>query len=239
MTWRGGWALMGILALLGACTAALAPNEPREGMPAMLSSAEGDRSSVPSQPRASLGAPQRRVGTMAAHASGHCRQQECALGSLVADAAVWHYAGQGAVAAILPSNAIRGFLREGEVSSGDVEAALASARVGVREMRGAEIRVRLEEALRAAGNDGAFFPQVSGLRYVWSPSHPPGRRLMSVEIADASGRLAPLSSGRLYRVALRTTDGAGTDVDLARAFALYLEQRSPLALPAPGRIVER
>jgi len=235
---RGGAAAIGFVALLAACTAAYLPSEPREGAPGPGPLSDGARSGT-AQPLAVLGAPDRRVGRIAAHASGHCRLQECALGSLVADAVLWHYANQGAVAAILPSNAIRGFLREGDVRNGDIETALAAERVGVREMRGAEIRVRLEEALRASTGEAAAFPQVAGLRYVWSPSHPPGRRLMSVEVADGAGRYAPLSIGKLYRVALRTAEASGGDVDLPRIFAVYLEQRSPLIPPAPGRIVER
>lgn len=229
----------GFALLLAACTVAYLPTDKSASPP--TETATTAAGGMEAATRRASTEPGRRLGRIAGNASGHCRAQECALGSLVADAVLWRLADKGAVAAILPSHAIRGFLREGDIMSGDVEAAIAQERMIVRDLRGADIRARLEEALGGAGQESGQVPQVSGLRYVWSPSHPPGRRLMSATIADAKGVHAPLSSGKTYRIAVNGVAEAERDgaVDIAHALIALLESQSPLAVPSPGRIVER
>lgn len=238
MTRHGAAAFVFVL-LLAACSVAYLPSD--QGQPSSTEPAAARLATAPeSRARAAQG-PARRVGSLAQAASGHCLQQECPLGNLLADAVLAHFADVGAVAAILPSRTVRGFLREGEISNHDVDGAVARELMSVRDLRGAELRAYLEEALKGAGGDAQLFPQVAGLRYVWSPNHPPGRRLISVQVADRKGGFEPLVNGRPYRVALNGGSNAPSlaSVDAAQAFTAYLERRSPVASPASGRIVER
>jgi len=236
---RSGIAAALTLALLAACTATYLPTESRmTAGPSSTPSPMGVAKPASIDPP---NTPARKVGVLAATISGHCLQQECALGNLLADAVLWQLAEKGAAAVILPSRAVRGFLREGDVTSRDLETAIAREIVSLRDMRGAEIRSHLEDALKPSGAGATAFPQVAGLRYVWSPSHPPGRRLMSVQIADGKGGFEPLVNSRPYRIAVDGATNAPVlaTVETDRALAAYLERRSPLPAPSNGRIVER
>lgn len=237
---RAGATAIGIVLALAACAVATLPDGHNSNRASVKSNAAGD-GALASAKTPRHAAPARGVGRIDTTASGHCRLQECPLGSLVADAVLWRLRDRNVRAALLPSGAIKGFLREGDVTTADIEAAIDAVAIDVKGVPGSELRDAIEAALASANSDPRAFPQVSGLRYVWSPSHPPGRRLMSVEIADDQGRYRPIVSSERYGVAFGTGARSASPelADAARSLTAYLENQSPLRVPPAGRIVQR
>lgn len=142
----------------------------------------------------------RPVGSMpAALGNAECRQGECALGNLVAEAILAR--APGAEIAITNGGGLRAGLPDGTVTYGDVLTTLPFGNtVATMGLRGADVVAALENGLSQGAGTAGRFPQVAGIRFAWDPAAPPGSRVRSVEVAQG-GRFAALDPGRVYRVA--------------------------------------
>lgn len=178
-----------------------------------------------------------------------CRIAECALGSFLANSILATV--RGADLAIINGGGLRIGLPAGDIKLGDVMGMLPYGNtVATVELRGADVAAAIVNGLSRAGQ-GAF-PQVAGLRYTWTPTAEPTKRLRRIEVRNPDGSFAPLDPERVYRVAthnyMRTGgDGytmmrdrgmnpydGGTSLDLLMAAAIG--QAAPFAPATDGRI---
>jgi 2',3'-cyclic-nucleotide 2'-phosphodiesterase (5'-nucleotidase family) len=141
------------------------------------------------------------------------RRRETALGDLVADAV---RRAAGAEVAIVNGGGIRASIRQGTVRLKELYTALPYENYVVAfDLSGRDLKRALEHGVAAAEHGDGRFPQVSGLRFTWSPSANPGRRIRKVLIA---GR--PLEPERRYRVATHDFLAAGGD-----GYRIFVEAR--------------
>ncbi len=135
------------------------------------------------------------------------RQQESNLGNFIADVM---RAAVGADVAITNGGGIRtnALFPAGRITRKDVLAWLPFGNVVVKvAVTGAVIRQALENGVSQWEQVAGRFPQVSGLRYTFSPSRPVGSRILEVQVGDR-----PLDPAATYTVAtndflLRGGDG--------------------------------
>jgi 5'-nucleotidase len=93
---------------------------------------------------------------------------------------------------------------------------------------------------------------VSGLRLLWDPSQPPGKRVVKIEVPLSTG-WGPIEPGKTYRVATNdymvsggddyTMLKAGANINnlgfmLYEVLADYIRQNSPVNPPIDGRILQ-
>lgn len=151
-----------------------------------------------------------------------CRQEECAAGDVLAEAMLDAGRRYKAVAALVNGGSVRAGIAEGKVTLGDVLTAYPFANtLTVVTVSGTALRKALEHGLASVGLQSGLgrFPQVAGLRYAYDPGKPAGRRVVSVEVADASGRFAPLAPEADYRLAINSFLYRGGD-----GYAVFADQ---------------
>ncbi|MBI4455123.1 MAG: 5'-nucleotidase C-terminal domain-containing protein [Acidobacteria bacterium] len=123
---------------------------------------------------------------------------ETNLGSFIADT---YRKATGADVALVNGGSIRSntAFGPGILTQGDILSILPFENPMVKvEVSGAVLRVALEHGLGrvAEHKENGRFPQVSGLRYVFDPHHPPGSRLIRVTVGDK-----PLDEEKTYTLA--------------------------------------
>lgn len=151
------------------------------------------------------------------------RERETSLGDLVADVV---RRSSGADVALINGGGIRAGVRKGPVRLKDLYAALPFENyVVVLELTGRQLLQALEHGVSWVAEGQGGFPQVSGLRFTWSPARESGRRVRAVFVGDE-----PLEPDRRYRVATHDFLAAGGD-----GYRIFLEAR-PGRTP-PGRRV--
>lgn len=184
-----------------------------------------------------------------------CRQEECAAGDVLAESLLAGGRRFGATIALTNGGSIRAGIAPGKITLGDVLTAYPFPNtLAVLTLAGADLKAALEHGVASVGlTDGTGrFPQVAGLRYAYNPAAPAGKRIVSIEAADAAGRFTPLDPAADYRIAvsdflLRGGDGYamfgknGRDVEgdgmaVADLVAQWLGAHDPLRLELDGRI---
>jgi 5'-nucleotidase len=187
-----------------------------------------------------------------------CRREECVGGDLLTEAMLAGGRKQGAVAALANGGGVRAGIAPGDVTLGDVLTAYPFTNtLSVVTLSGADLLAALEYAVSAVGlHEGSGrFLQVAGLRYVYDMGKPVGSRIVSVQIADASGRFSSIHPKADYRIAIsdflaRGGDGftvfsqKGRDVEgdglaLSELVARWITAKSPVKLALDGRIEEK
>lgn len=186
-----------------------------------------------------------------------CRMGECPIGNLVADAMLWAAADRDAQIAFTNGGGIRAGIPAGDISRGRIIEVLPFGNtLSYFEMRGADIKVALENSVSRAdnpmgGGTGRFL-HVSGLRYTWNPDLPTGARVVKVEARNQHGTFEPIKSDSHYKVVTnsflrRGGDGYTVFVEKAinpqddgptldEAVAGYIAAYSPVAPQVEGRI---
>jgi len=177
-----------------------------------------------------------------------CRLKECALGNLVAEAALaWV---PSAEIAMVNGGGLRASLPAGTITYGDVLAVLPFGNtLAMVTIRGGALREALENGLSRLPQPAGRFPHVAGLRIIFDPAAPPGRRIR--EMSTASG---PLDPDRAYRVVTNNFMRAGGDgyaalrdaaldaydegPPLEEVLADYIAARGKLAPVTDGRITQ-
>ncbi|MCR0983934.1 5'-nucleotidase C-terminal domain-containing protein [Roseomonas pecuniae] len=175
-----------------------------------------------------------------------CREGECGLGNLVAEAALART--PGAEIAIVNGGGMRAGLPAGTLTYGDVLAVLPFGNtLATLTIRGGALRAALENGLSRLPTPAGRFPQLAGLRLTFDPAAPPGQRLREVRTADG-----PLDPDRAYRVVTNNFMRGGGDgyavlrnealeayddgPPLEEVVADHLQARGPVAPVLDGRI---
>ena len=171
-----------------------------------------------------------------------CRDGECALGDLVADA---HRETMKADVAFTNAGGLREDLPAGTLTWGDLfDAQPFQNRLVAMEMTGAEILEVLESQWRAHGRPR--FLQVSGLRYTWSRARPVGKKIVRATIGTD-----PIRREATYVVACNDYLAQGGDgfpgfrdgrkrrtgpTDLDALVKWVESQKGPIAPAVDGRV---
>jgi len=135
----------------------------------------------------------------------HIRTRETNFGRLCADA-LRHMT--GADIAIINGGGIRRSIAKGEITKGDIIAAIPFAdAVATKEATGAQIMEILEHGFRGLPAENGAFPQISGLQVRVDPAKPAGKRVASALLPGGK----PLDPQRRYILAVSDFLAAGGD----------------------------
>ncbi|MDR3523587.1 MAG: 5'-nucleotidase C-terminal domain-containing protein [Acetobacteraceae bacterium] len=137
-----------------------------------------------------------------------CRVAECSFGNFIADALL--AATPSADVALFNGGGMRTGLPAGKITLGDVLTALPYGNTTATvQVSGDDLRQTLANGVARAGS-GAF-PQIGGMRFVWSPQAPKDQRLGRVDIRQHDGGYAPLDPMRVYTVVTNNFIRTGGD----------------------------
>ncbi|MEJ2119979.1 MAG: 5'-nucleotidase C-terminal domain-containing protein, partial [Alphaproteobacteria bacterium] len=181
-----------------------------------------------------------------------CRSRECTMGNMVADALVWKTRAQGTQIAFVNGGGVRASMAKGPATMGSILVVLPFQNaLATLKLKGHDIRAALEHGVSQVKEGAGRFPQVSGMRFVWDPAKPVGRRIVSVDVRSADG-WQPLKDDAVYKVATIDYLRGGGDgytvfkekaiepydggVNLEDAVAEYIAAHSPLRGKRDGRI---
>jgi 5'-nucleotidase len=196
----------------------------------------------------------RVIGAAAADlVQANCRKEECLMGSVIADAILDKVKHLGVTAAIQNGGGVRAAIGKGEVTMGHVLTVLPFQNViATMGIKGSDLVAALENGVGGVETGAGRFPQVAGMRYVWDPAAPAGKRIVAVEMSRADGSFAPLDPGAIYKIATNEFMRRGGDgytifrdraIDpydfgpgLEDTVAAYIQTRSPIAATVEGRI---
>jgi 5'-nucleotidase / UDP-sugar diphosphatase len=140
-----------------------------------------------------------------------CRAAECAMGNLVADAILDRTKSQGMTIAITNGGGLRASIDGGPVSMGEVLSVLPFQNtVATFQLKGSDLLAALENGLGQIEEGAGRFPQVSGMKYSFDKSKPPGSRVVSVEVKEGDA-FVPLDPAKTYGIASNNYMRAGGD----------------------------
>jgi 5'-nucleotidase len=183
----------------------------------------------------------------------NCRKEECLMGNFVADIILGATKHLGTQIALQNGGGLRAAIGQGEVTMGAVLTVLpfqnAISTLGIR---GADVVAALENGVSQVEQNGGRFPQVAGMRYVWDPASPPGKRIVAVEVREPDGSFRPIDPGRVYKMVTNEFVRQGGDgyaslrdraIDpydfgpgLEDTVAQYVMANSPVRVSLDGRI---
>ena len=134
----------------------------------------------------------------------HVRTRETNLGDLIADVI---RSASKADAAVINGGGIRTSINRGAIRVKDVYTVLPFDNYIVAvKITGRQIRQALEHGVSAVEEEAGRFPQVSGIRFTYSPSANPGSRVKDIYVGGE-----PLELDREYAVATNDFLAAGGD----------------------------
>lgn len=149
------------------------------------------------------------------------RTRETNFGNLCTDA-IRHMT--GADIAIINGGGIRRSIAKGEISKGDIIAAIPFAdAVVTKEVTGGQLMEILEHGFRGLPAESGGFPQISGLRVTVSPAKPAGKRVISAILSNGE----PLVPHRKYTLAVSDFLASGGDAYPVLAGLPILRQFMP------------
>ncbi|MGA0541226.1 bifunctional metallophosphatase/5'-nucleotidase [Neotabrizicola sp. VNH66] len=181
-----------------------------------------------------------------------CRQVECSMGNLVADAMLARVADQGVTIALANSGGLRASIDAGEVTMGEVLTVLPFQNtLSTFEVTGAGIVEALENGASQYEEKAGRFLQVAGLKYTVDPAAPAGSRISDVMVLVGGDAWAPIDPATAYLVVSNNYVRQGGDgfasfvnapkaydygPDLADVVAEYMAANGPYQPYTDGRI---
>ena len=184
----------------------------------------------------------------------NCRQVECTMGNLVADASLARVADQGVTIALVNSGGLRASIDAGPVTMGEVLTVLPFQNtLSTFEVSGQTLIDALENGVSQYDEKAGRFLQVAGMKYTFDPTAPVGARISDVQV-KAGEAWAPIDPAASYLVVsnnyVRTGgDGFGMFTDAAKAYdfgpdladvvAEYIAANAPYAPYLDGRITRK
>jgi 5'-nucleotidase len=153
-----------------------------------------------------------------------CRQEECQMGNLVADAMLARVADQGVTIALANSGGLRASIDAGEVTMGEVLTVLPFQNtLSTFEVSGAMLKDALENGVSQYEEKAGRFLQVAGLKYSFDPAAPVGSRVSDVMVLVGGDAWAPIDPATNYLVVSNNYVRQGGDgfkmfVDAAKAY---------------------
>ncbi|PZM10323.1 bifunctional metallophosphatase/5'-nucleotidase [Rhizobium tubonense] len=183
-----------------------------------------------------------------------CRVQECSMGNLVADAMLDHTKNQGIAIAIQNGGGLRASIGAGNVTMGDVLTVLPFQNtVATFQLTGADVLAAIENGLSQIEAGAGRFPQVSGMKFSFDKTKPPGSRVVSAEVKEGDGYVL-LDPKKVYGVVSNNYMRAGGDgysvfasngknaydfgPDLEQVVADYLAAHNPYKPYLDGRVTQ-
>lgn len=184
-----------------------------------------------------------------------CRQMECSMGNLVADAMLARVASQGVTIAIQNGGGLRASIDAGTITMGEVLAVLPFQNtLSTFQLTGAHVVAALENGVSQLEENAGRFAQVAGLKYTFDPALPAGSRVSDVMVQAGSDWVA-IDPAATYGVVSNDFLRAGGDgfrmfrnnainpydfgPDLADVLADYLQANQPYTPYNDGRITRR
>lgn len=157
---------------------------------------------------------QKVVAEIAAPINGDrndCRQRECEMGNVVADAMLDRVRAQGVTIAIENGGGLRASIDQGPVTMGEVLSVLPFQNtLSTFELKGADIVTALENGASQYEEAAGRFAQVSGLKYTVDPGASAGSRISDVQIYAGDG-WQPIDLTAVYGVASNNYLRSGGD----------------------------
>ncbi|MCL7463452.1 bifunctional metallophosphatase/5'-nucleotidase [Phaeovulum sp. NW3] len=185
----------------------------------------------------------------------NCRQVECAMGNLVADAMLDRVRAQGVSIAIQNGGGLRSSIDAGPVTMGEVLSVLPFQNtLSTFEARGSTILAALENGASQVEEAAGRFAQVAGLKYSFDPAQPAGSRVSDVMVQEGDAWV-PLEAEKVYGVVTNNYVRQGGDgyrmfgaegmnaydygPDLADVTAEYMAKVGPYTPALDGRITRK
>ena len=185
----------------------------------------------------------------------NCRQIECTMGNLVADASLARVADQGVTIALVNSGGLRASIDAGEVTMGEVLTVLPFQNIlSTFEVTGATLVEALENGVSQYEEKAGRFLQVAGLKYSFDISQPVGSRIGDVQVLVGGDAWAPIDPAANYLVVSNNYvrqggDGFSVFIDAAKAYdfgpdladvvAEFLAANAPYQPYLDGRITKK
>lgn len=185
-----------------------------------------------------------------------CRNRECEMGNLVADAMLARVVDQGVTIAIQNSGGLRASIDEGEITMGEVLTVLPFQNtLSTFQLSGKDIIAALENGVSQVEEGAGRFPQVAGLKFSWDPSVAANEgRIQEVQV-QKGGAWSAIDPAAVYGVVTNNYvrgggDGykifstEGTDAydygpGLELVVAEYIAANQPYKPYLDGRIVSK
>ncbi|TYB82370.1 bifunctional metallophosphatase/5'-nucleotidase [Maritimibacter fusiformis] len=183
-----------------------------------------------------------------------CRQMECQMGNLIADAMLARVADQGITIAITNGGGIRASIDAGEVTMGEVLTVLPFQNtLSTFFVSGQAIVDALENGVSQYEDVAGRFPQVAGLKFAYDVSAEVGSRISDVMVADGmdwkpidpAAEYGVVSNnfvrngGDGYKMFVNASNVYDFGPDLADVVAEYLAERTPYTPFVDGRIAAK
>lgn len=153
----------------------------------------------------------------------NCRQIECTMGNLVADATLARVKDQGVTIALVNSGGLRASIDAGPVTMGEVLTVLPFQNtLSTFEVSGATLVEALENGASQYEEKAGRFLQVAGLKYTFDPAKPVGERVSDV-LVEVDGGWGPIDPAANYLVVSNNYvrqggDGFSVFVDAGKAY---------------------
>jgi 5'-nucleotidase len=184
-----------------------------------------------------------------------CRQRECTMGNLVADAMLDRVKDQGVSIAIQNGGGLRASIQAGQVTMGAVLTVLPFQNtLSTFEAKGSTIVKALENGASQVEEGAGRFVQVAGLKYTFDPALPAGARVSDVMVMEG-GAWVPIDPEKVYGVVTNNYVRQGGDgfrmfgaegmnaydygPDLADVLAEYMAKSGPYTPALDGRITRK
>jgi 5'-nucleotidase / UDP-sugar diphosphatase len=184
-----------------------------------------------------------------------CRQMECAMGNLVADAMLARVADQGVTIAVQNGGGVRATIDAGPVTMGEVLSVLPFQNtLSTFTVTGADLVAALENGVSDLENGAGRFLQVAGMQYTFDPAAAAGARVSDVMVLVGGDAWAPIDPAAEYMVVSNNYVRGGGDgfamfvnaknaydfgPDLADVVAEYMAGIGPYAPFTDGRITRK
>lgn len=131
-----------------------------------------------------------------------CRQTECSMGNLVAEAQLDRVKDQGVTISLVNSGGLRASIEPGEVTMGEVLTVLPFQNtLSTFEVSGQMLKDALENGVSQYEEKAGRFLQVAGMKYSVDTSKPAGERITEVLVAEGAGFAALDVAKSYYAVA--------------------------------------
>ncbi|MFN3292717.1 MAG: bifunctional metallophosphatase/5'-nucleotidase [Gemmobacter sp.] len=184
-----------------------------------------------------------------------CRQVECAMGNLVAEAMLDRVKDQGITIAIQNGGGLRASISAGPVTMGAVLSVLPFQNtLSTFQAKGSTIVKALENGVSQVADGAGRFAQVAGLKYTFDPALEAGKRVSDVMVRDGDAWV-PIDPEKVYGVVTNNYVRQGGDgfrmfgaegmnaydygPDLADVVAEYMAKVGPYTPGLDGRITRK
>ena len=132
---------------------------------------------------------------------GNCRVAECQMGNLVADAMLDRVKSQGIQIAIANGGGLRASIDQGPITMGEVLTVLPFQNtLSTFQLKGSDVIAALENGVSQVEEVKGRFPQVAGLKYVWTRGAAPNAGRIQQVMVQEGDAWVQIDPEKLYGV---------------------------------------